>query len=80
MAMAQAVAASNKKVGTVKWFHASRGFGFIEREGGEDLFVHFSAIIMPDPEDYKELQEGDRVEFDVQAGRKGFNAVNVKRI
>jgi CspA family cold shock protein len=80
MATAQAVAASSKETGIVKFFHAARGFGFIEREAGEDLFVHFSNIIMQDPTECKELLEGDRVEFDVVEGPKGLTARNVKRI
>lgn len=60
--------------GTVKWFDASKGFGFIESEGGEDLFVHFSAI---KSEGYKSLEEGQRVEFDVEKGQKGLQATNV---
>ena len=60
--------------GTVKWFNAEKGFGFIEREGGEDVFVHFSAIRS---EGYKSLEEGQRVEFDVEKGQRGLQATNV---
>lgn len=60
--------------GTVKWFNAEKGFGFIEREGGEDVFVHFSAI---KAEGYKSLQEGQRVEFDIESGQRGPQATNV---
>jgi len=60
--------------GTVKWFSNEKGYGFIEREQGEDVFVHFSAITM---EGYKSLQEGQRVEFDVEQGDKGLQAKNV---
>lgn len=80
MATTLAVAASTRENGVVKWFHSARGFGFIERQAGEDLFVHFSNIIMQDSEEYKELHEGDRVEFDVVEGPKGLTARNVKRI
>ena len=60
--------------GTVKWFSNEKGFGFIEREGGEDVFVHFSAITM---DGYKSLTEGQRVEFEVVQGAKGAQAANV---
>lgn len=60
--------------GKVKWFNSEKGFGFIEREGGDDVFVHFSAINM---EGYKSLQEGAEVEFEVVAGEKGPQAANV---
>lgn len=61
-------------VGTVKWFNAEKGFGFIEREGGEDVFVHFSAIKV---EGYKSLEEGQRVQFDIEKGQRGPQAANV---
>jgi CspA family cold shock protein len=63
--------------GTVKWFNESKGFGFISQEGGEDVFVHFSAI---QGSGFKTLAEGDAVEFDVQQGPKGLQAANVRRI
>jgi CspA family cold shock protein len=59
----------------VKWFSNEKGFGFISREGGEDVFVHFSAI---DGEGYKSLNEGQAVEFDVVDGPKGKQAASVK--
>jgi CspA family cold shock protein len=62
--------------GTVKWFNESKGFGFIERENGEDVFVHFSAIT---GEGFKTLAEGDKVTFDVVKGPKGLQAENVKK-
>jgi cold shock protein len=63
--------------GTVKWFNAEKGFGFIEREGGDDVFVHFSAI---QGSGYRSLEDGQRVEFDVGPGRKGEEAQNVRVI
>jgi cold shock protein len=61
--------------GTVKFFNAEKGYGFISREQGDDVFVHFSAI---QGEGYKTLQEGQRVEFDTAQGRKGEEAQNVR--
>ncbi len=61
-------------VGTVKWFNASKGYGFIGREGGEDVCVHFSAIQM---EGYKRLKEGQKVEFSIENGPKGLQAADV---
>lgn len=63
--------------GTVKWFKNEKGYGFISRDGGNDVFVHFSAI---QGEGYKTLNEGDRVEFEVVQGQKGPQAQNVVRI
>ena len=63
--------------GTVKWFSAEKGYGFISREDGDDVFVHFSNI---QAEGYKSLDEGQRVEFDVAPGRKGEEAQNVRVI
>jgi CspA family cold shock protein len=60
--------------GTVKWFSNEKGYGFIEREGEDDVFVHFTAIA---GEGYKSLTEGQRVEFDVVEGTKGLQAANV---
>ena len=63
-----------KEQGTVKWFNASKGYGFIQRQSGEDVFVHFSAITM---DGYKSLNEGQAVEFEVRKGPKGLQAENV---
>lgn len=63
--------------GTVKWFNGAKGFGFITRSNGEDVFVHYKAITS---EGYKNLNEGDKVEFDVQQGPKGLQAANVSVI
>ncbi len=61
-------------VGTVKWFNSEKGFGFIEREDGDDVFVHFSAIQV---DGYKTLEEGQKVEFDIEQGERGPQAANV---
>ncbi|HUO28129.1 MAG TPA: cold-shock protein [Bryobacteraceae bacterium] len=63
-----------KEKGTVKWFNAAKGYGFIQRENGEDVFVHFSAI---QKEGYRSLDEGTSVEFEVTRGPKGLQAANV---
>ncbi|MEK6756871.1 MAG: cold-shock protein [Bacteroidota bacterium] len=60
--------------GTVKWFNGAKGYGFISRTSGEDVFVHFKAIT---GDGYKSLNEGDTVEFDVEKGPKGLQAANV---
>ncbi len=60
--------------GTVKWFNAEKGFGFIEVEGGKDVFVHYSAI---SGEGFKSLQEGQKVQFDIVEGQRGEQAANV---
>ncbi|HMD87751.1 MAG TPA: cold-shock protein [Anaerolineaceae bacterium] len=65
---------SDRFVGTVKWFNATKGYGFISRDDGEDVFVHFSAIQM---EGYRRLQEGQKVEFSIEEGPKGLQAANV---
>ena len=62
--------------GKVKWFNDTKGFGFIEQEGGEDVFVHFSAI-QEAGDGYRSLNEGDQVEFNVEQGQKGLQATNV---
>lgn len=68
---------SEKEQGTVKWFNGAKGYGFIEREQGDDVFVHFNAII---GDGYRNLEEGQRVEFTVTQGQKGPQAENVSVI
>ena len=68
---------SDRVVGTVKWFNASKGYGFIEHDGGPDVFVHFSAI---QADGFRTLHEGQRVEFNIEKGPKGLQAANVKPI
>ena len=65
---------SEKEQGVVKWFNGSKGYGFIERDGGEDVFVHFSAII---GDGYRNLEDGQQVEFIVTQGQRGLQAENV---
>ena len=65
---------SERVQGTVKWFNASKGYGFIAREGGEDVFVHFSAI---QADGFRSLEEGQQVEFEIEQGPKGLQAANV---
>jgi len=64
----------DRVVGTVKWFNASKGYGFIEREGGADVFVHYTAI---QSDGYRSLQEGQKVEFSIEQGPKGLQAARV---
>lgn len=63
--------------GTVKWFNAKKGYGFISDADGNDVFVHFSAL---DMDGFKELKDGEKVEFEVTEGAKGAQAANVRRI
>ena len=63
--------------GTVKWFNAKKGFGFLEREDGDDVFVHFSAI---QSDGFRTLNEGEKVKFDIVDGEKGPSAANVERL
>ena len=65
---------SEREVGSVKWFDAKKGFGFINREDGDDVFVHYSAI---QGEGYRVLKDGQKVEFEVVEGRKGLEAANL---
>jgi CspA family cold shock protein len=62
--------------GTVKWFNDAKGYGFISQETGEDVFVHYSAIAM---DGFRSLTEGEQVEFEVQRGPKGLQAVSVRK-
>jgi CspA family cold shock protein len=68
---------SERVTGTVKWFNGQKGYGFIARDGGEDVFVHYSAI---QGEGFRNLEEGDRVEFSIEQGRKGPSAADVRRL
>ena len=63
--------------GTVKWFNSSKGYGFIAREEGDDVFVHYNGIA---GDGYKSLEEGDQVEFEVEQGPKGLQATNVTKV
>ena len=65
---------SEREIGTVKWFNAAKGYGFIEREGADDVFVHFSAI---QSDGFRALNEGQKVEFSVETGEKGLQATAV---
>ncbi len=71
------MANNSKERGTVKWFNASKGYGFIQREQGGDIFVHHTAI---QAEGFRTLNEGDAVEFEVTQGPKGLQASNVNRL
>lgn len=66
-----------KASGTVKWFNEAKGYGFIAQDSGEDIFVHYSAI---KGEGFRTLNEGDKVEFEIQQGDKGKHAANVERV
>ncbi|HLE29604.1 MAG TPA: cold-shock protein [Anaerolineales bacterium] len=68
---------SERIIGTVKWFNNTKGYGFIGREGGEDVFVHFSAI---KGDGYRSLEEGQKVEFSIQQGPKGLQAADVVKV
>ncbi len=68
------MAASERITGTVKWFNSAKGYGFISRENGEDVFVHYSAI---QSEGFRKLEEGQRVEFSIEESPKGPQATNV---
>ena len=65
---------SERIVGTVKWFNAAKGYGFLAQEGGADVFVHYTAI---QSEGYRSLRQGQKVEFSIEEGPKGLQAVNV---
>lgn len=69
---------SERFLGTVKWFNDGKGYGFIEREEGEDVFVHYSAIQMEGFSAFRTLGEGQQVEFSIEQGPKGLQAANVK--
>lgn len=71
-----ALGGNKMEQGTVKWFNAEKGFGFIERENGDDVFVHFSAI---QGDGFKSLDEGQKVTFDVEQGARGAQAANVQK-
>ncbi|GAB4540036.1 MAG: cold-shock protein [Anaerolineae bacterium] len=68
---------SERVTGTVKWFNGQKGYGFIARDGGEDVFVHYSAI---QGQGFRNLEEGERVEFSVEQGQKGPAAADVRKI
>jgi CspA family cold shock protein len=75
--MPPATRRSSMAQGTVKWFNETKGFGFITQEGGEDVFVHYTAIA---GEGFRTLKEGARVEFDIVRGPKGLQAANVRAV
>ena len=69
--------ASQRVIGTVKWFNDAKGFGFLAQDGGKDVFVHHSAIVA---EGFRSLTEGDKVEFSIEQGPKGPSAVNMRKV
>jgi CspA family cold shock protein len=68
---------SEREIGTVKWFNGAKGYGFVERASGDDVFVHYSAI---QGDGFRNLNEGERVEFSVEQGPKGLQATNVVQL
>ena len=68
---------AERESGTVKWFNSSKGYGFIQRESGDDVFVHYQSIV---GDGYKTLEEGQKVEFTVTQGQKGLQAAEVKTV
>ena len=68
---------SEREVGTLKWFDAKKGYGFINREDGEDVFIHYSSI---QGNGYRVLEDGQKVEFEVVQGRKGLEATNLTKV
>jgi len=68
---------AERETGTVKWFNSSKGYGFIQRESGDDVFVHYQSIV---GDGYKTLEEGQKVEFTVAQGQKGLQAAEVKAV
>ena len=68
---------NEKETGTVKWFNSGKGYGFIARESGDDVFVHYSAV---EGDGFRSLEENQRVEFDVERGPKGLQASNVRTL
>lgn len=68
---------AERETGTVKWFNSSKGYGFIQRESGDDVFVHYQSIV---GDGYKSLEEGQKVEFTVAQGQKGLQAADVKAV
>ncbi|MFC2135191.1 cold-shock protein [Bacteroidota bacterium] len=68
---------AERETGTVKWFNSSKGYGFIQRESGDDVFVHYQSIV---GDGYKTLEEGQKVEFTVAQGQKGLQAAEVKTV
>ena len=71
---------SERILGTVKWFNSGKGYGFIEREEGEDVFVHYTAIQDDGFNSYRTLDEGQQVEFSIEQGPKGLQAADVKPV